>query len=194
MIIVYISISLTSCRSKKSAYELSNSEYSRISNRNSSINIIGTYVSKDTLISIDENYKDEITTDLIKFNKNNTVQLSRSHSNYESSEKITNDNLTDWLDSKAEFYYIANKSRVTIKRYEGSVRNTPFWALGGPPVRPYKASVEFKIKGDTLIKKKRKLVRVDHKTYKMFKSMYILNKDLNKNHKSIKTDYKKVSY
>lgn len=172
-------IGFNSCGSKKSASELSNLRYSKIlTQENKLINTIGSYASIDTIFSFGKKNKDDITTSLMKFNKDKTVQLSN-----DSNIKITNDNLTDYLKNYTSYYYYLKTSSILIlERYEGSLLKTPFYAWAGPPTKPYKVSIKFKIKGDTLM-------RVKYS--KEFKKRYILNPKLINNHEGIKSEFKR---
>jgi hypothetical protein len=169
-LLILFLIILNSCGSKKSASELNNEKYSKILNReNKVVQTLGSYVSIDTLPSLDKQFKDEISISILKFNKNKTVQLSK-----ESKLKITNKNLTDYLnDYTSYYYYLKTNSTLILERYEGKHIKTPFYAWGGPPTKPYKVAIRFKIKGDTLI-------RIG------FKKKYILNSELIDNHKEVK--------
>lgn len=170
-------ILICSCKSRKTAIELNNKKYTEALNyENKYIDTEGAYVSIDTLISLDEDFKDEITTELMKFNKNSTVQFSIKHNNYKHDIEISNENLTDWLSKYASsYYYTKRESELIIECYEeGPNPRIPWYIPAGPPNGPLHFKRIYKVKGDTLISGKKR---------------FILNRDLTNNHKKIRSNF-----
>ena len=174
-----------SCRSKLTATQLNNNGYTSIySHKNTSIDTLGTYVAKDTLPSLDPKFKDDVTTRLLRFNTNKTVQFSTSHNNYKHYDNITNENLTDWIYNWASAYYYLDKNqKLVIEWYEEGYnpRNNPWIQRlipAGPPTGPYHNKIIFAVKGDSLIRGK---------------SIYILDRSLTNNHKFITNKFKIVN-
>ncbi len=169
-----ILISLYACKPIKTALELNNKKYSKIVNQqNTPINTEGLYVLKDTITNSD--HKNEIITDFIKLNSNKTVQFSSQHNNTINKEKISNENITTWLnDYASSFYYTKKNSKLVVEHYIANPNRTSWYALDGPASAPLKFKIAFKISGDTIIKNKKK---------------YILDKTLTRNHKNVTVDF-----
>lgn len=171
--LIFIQI-IISCNSTKRNHSESNKDSEL---QNNEIDYQGIYVSKDTLYSIDKNYKNEITIHLLKLNKDKTVQISKPYTFKEGENKLNNTNLTDWLFSETSYNYILKgKSKLVIECY--SKRAKTCWYCWGGPGRVSEISEKFQIKGDTLIRLK--------KSNKNFRKKYILDKTLNNNHKKIR--------
>ena len=172
------------CVTKKSAVELSKIKYSKISKeKNLLISKKGTYISKDTLFSLDEQLDNEVSTDLIRFNDNRTVQISRGLISENKNIAVTNENLIDFISNITShyYYYFKGKNKLIIERYEGKSYDASFYALGGPRNGAYVVSEKFEIRGDTLFNMEK------YKTN--FKQMYILNKKLIENHSELKANW-----
>ena len=129
------------------------------------INLIGTYVLKDTIITVDETldsfdikFKNKVKTYLIRFNEDATVQLSKT-----TDVEVTNDNLLNFLNPNTSYYYyFKGKNKLVIESKDG---NTLAYR-----------KMTFEIKGDTLINRKTRKI-------------YILNEKLTNNHKILKTEF-----
>lgn len=180
-ILIILLQSFISCKVKKSAIELSSIEYSHILNKKTDIiNTTGTYVLKDTILTVDETLRvsdvkfvNKIETSLIKFNKNKTVQLSNK-----TITEITNDNITEFLNANAyNYYYLKGTKTLILEKYKGKYYKSPWYAFAGPRNGPYKVTIKFEVKGNTLINKKTK-------------KKYILNNELNNNHAKVKFNFK----
>lgn len=121
------------------------------------INFLGTYVLKDTITTVDGTldlfevkFKNQVKTYLIKFNKNATVQLSKT-----TDVVITNNNLLDYLRQDTSlYYYFKGKNRLVIESKGG---NSSFYK-----------KIVFEIKGDTLINRKTR------KTYVLNKKLSLI--------------------
>ncbi len=174
--ITLIVVLLTACTPVKTALELNNKKYSKIASvKNSGINTEGVYVLKDTLTNKDNETEKIIITNFIKFNANKTVQFSSKHQSNSDEKKITNENLTNWLnDYASSYYYTKNNSKLIVEHYIANPTRQSWYALDGPNSAPLKFKITFKINGDTLVKNKKK---------------YILDKTLTNNHKTITTDF-----
>ncbi|HLF53204.1 hypothetical protein [Flavobacterium sp.] len=165
---------IISCNSTKIIRSESDKNYEIQKNE---INHEGIYVSKDTLYSIDKNYKNEITIRLLKLNKDKTVQISNPYTFKEGENKLNNINLTDWLFSETSYNYtLKGESKLIIKCY--AKRAKTCWYCWGGPGRISEISEKFVINGDTLIRLK--------KSNKNFRKKYILDRSLNINHKKIR--------
>jgi len=175
-LLVFTFFILNACKPIKSALERNNKKYSKIENRqNNSINTEGIYVFKQIIESNDSRTKNNVISEFIKFNKNKTVQFSKKHDRSKNKEAITNKNITNWLNPYASsYYYTKNHSKLIVEHYIANPIRKSWYALDGPTSAPLKFKLQFKIKGDTLIKNNKK---------------YILNKSLTHNHKNIMTDF-----
>lgn len=93
-----------------SACKSKNIEYSKKVNR--LINYNGIYVSRDTLPPLNKNFKSEITVRLMKFNKDQSVQMSNTYVYYQGdSDNLTNSTLLKWLHDFTS-YNFAIKSKT----------------------------------------------------------------------------------
>jgi len=171
-----ILLTLCSCKPLKTALELNNTKYFKIINQGSNtINTAGIYVYRDTLVNANNTSKNDVITELIKFNTNKTVQFSSRHSTSEGGESITNDNVTNWLnDYASSYYYVKNNTKLIVEHYISNPTRKSWYAVDGPASAPLKFKIQFNITGNTLIKNNKR---------------YILDKTLTNNHKMITTDF-----
>jgi hypothetical protein len=139
------------------------------------INYNGIYISRDTLFSIDKNFKNEITVSLIKFNKNQSVQTSNEFTyRQDEADNLTNSNILKWLHNFSSYnFIIKDKNKLNISCYFKRKRAWNDFATSSKTI----VNEYFTIKGDTLFRNK--------KFSKNFKEIYILHKQLTNNHKKI---------
>lgn len=144
---------------------------------NNKINTSGIYISRDTLFSIDKNYKNEITVELLKLNENKTVQLSFMKYSYkEGEDKMTNENITTWLSNESLYNYTAlNDKTIEISCYCKMPKRK--WNDFATP-SSIKIRAKFEVIGEKLV-----LLKGSGGN---FKKLYVLNKSLTNNHKKIK--------
>ncbi|MGH2666584.1 hypothetical protein [Flavobacterium sp.] len=142
---------------------------------NGLINFTGIYVSRDTLPSLDKDFKKEITVSLMKFHQNGTVQMSGQYSYNEGEpDQLNNFSVVKWLYNFTSFYFTQKKTKLTV--YCSAIRKKK--TDDGVATSRVFVDEAFKIKGDTLFR--------DMKTSKHFKKIYILNKELTGNHMNVK--------
>ncbi|MFD1601468.1 hypothetical protein ACFSJW_15595 [Flavobacterium artemisiae] len=141
------------------------------------INTSGIYISRDTLFSLDKNYKNEITVELLKLNENKTVQLSFMKYSYkEGEDKMTNENITIWLGNESLYNYkVLNDKTIEISCYHKMPKRK--WNDFATP-SSVKIKAKFEVVGDKLILLK--------SSGGNFKKLYTLNKNIINNHKNIK--------
>lgn len=141
------------------------------------INTSGIYISRDTLFSLDKNYKNEITVELLKLNENKTVQLSFMKYSYkEGEDKMTNENITTWLNNESLYNYtILNEKTIEISCYRKMPKRK--WNDFATP-SSIKIRAKFEVVGEKLI-----LLKGSGGN---FKKLYTLNKNITNNHKKIK--------
>ena len=165
---------IISCNSTKIIDSEPGKNYEKQKNE---INHDGIYVSKDTLYSIDKNYRNDVTIRLLKLNKDKTVQISNPYTCREGENKLNNLNLTDWLFSETSYNFtLKGESKLIIECF--AKRSKTCWYCWGGPGRVNEISENFKINGDTLIRLK--------KSNKNFRKKYILDRTLYNNHKKIR--------
>ena len=146
-----------------------------LDNKQNRFNTNFVYVSRDTLYSLDKEYKNDITINLIKLNKDKTVQVSKNFSYREGEYSLNNSNVTDLLDEHTSYYFVVKgTSKIEIKcffKYPNRV-----W-YDFATANSNRVTEKFIIKGDTLIRVRK---WSDH-----FDKIYILDKSLRNNHKEI---------
>jgi hypothetical protein len=145
------------------------------------INCNGIYVSRDTLYSLDKQYKNEITLRLLKFNKNFTVQTSIEYTYLEGEEKLNNLNVTDWLDIESKYNYVIKNKKLVIQCYSKQPKRA--WndfATGGDIT----IKETFKMAGNIIYKIKPFFNHQNSR--KKFSKLYILDETLTNNHKKVR--------
>lgn len=137
------------------------------------INTTGTFVTLDTTHS-QSNFL------IIKFNLNQTVQVSTTRESIFKPLNLNNNSFTQYLDDKVSYYYyVDNKAEtLTLERFE--YWDAPWWNFF---VQTNHYLVErFYIKGDTLINQ-------TSNSYSRFGRQYVLDKNLTFNYDSIENEF-----
>lgn len=139
------------------------------------INYNGIYVSRDTLPPLDRKFKREITIRLMKFNKDQSVQMSNSYIYYQGdSDNLNNSTILKWLHDFTSYNFaIKSKTKLNISCY--AKHKTPWYdfATSNKTI----INENFTVKGDTLF-------RIT-KFSRNFDKIYVLDKTLTTNHTKI---------
>ncbi len=137
------------------------------------INTIGTFITLDTT-------SNRPTFSIMKFNSNQTVQVSTSRDNISKSLKLANNSYLNYLDNKVSYYYFIDKKSQTLTLERFEYWEAPWWNFF---VQTNRYLIErFSIKGDTLTN------QVTDR-FSRFSRQYILNKTLINNFDSISNEF-----
>lgn len=137
------------------------------------INTTGTFINIDTACN-------RAVFSLIKFNSNQTLQVSATRENIIKPLKLDNNSYINYLDNSVSYYYFIDKAgqKLTLERFE--YWNAPWWNFF---VQKDHYLVEiFNIKGDTLIN------QVTDR-FSRFGRKYLLDKNLINNFDSIDNEF-----
>lgn len=169
---------LTACRppmkcvGNKSKYYKS-TKAKNIATTAGKINTTGTFINIDTTCN-------RPIFSLIKFNSNQTLQVSATRENIIKQLKLDNNSYIKYLDNRISYYYFIDKGgqTLTLERFE--YWNAPWWNFF---VQTDHYLVEkFNIKGDTLIN------QVADR-FSRFGRKYLLDKNLINNFDSIENEF-----
>lgn len=137
------------------------------------INIIGTFITLDTTCN-------RPIFGMIKFNSNQTVQVSSTRDNINRALRLDNNSYIKYLDNKVSYYYYIDKETQTLILERFEYWNAPWWNFF---VQTNHYLIErFNIKGDTLIN------QVTNR-FSRFGRQYILDVDLIKNFDNIDNEF-----
>jgi hypothetical protein len=171
---------LTACRPPMKCVDNKSNYFKSTQTKNSKntigkINTIGTFMTIDTTC-------DRPTFSMIKFNSNQTVQVSKSRENIIRRLNLDNHSYLNYLDQEVSYYYYIdrNNQTLTLERFE--YWDAPWWNFF---VQTDHYLVEkFNIRGDTLINQ-----LTDR--FSRFGGQYLLDKNLINNFDSIDNEFVK---
>ena len=144
-----------------------------IANTVGKINTTGTFITLDTTCN-------RPTFSIIKFNANQTVQVSTTRDNITQPLKLDNTSYIKYLDNKVSYYYHIDKTTQTLTLERFEYWNAPWWNFF---VQTNHYLIEkFNIKGDTLIN------QVNDR-FSRFGRQYLLDKNLVTNFDSINNEF-----
>lgn len=169
---------LTACRSPMKCVD-NKSNYFKSTQTKNSKNTIGKINTTGTFMTIDTTC-DRPTFSMIKFNSNQTVQVSKSRQNIIRRLNLDNHSYLNYLDQEVSYYYYIdrNNQTLTLERFE--YWDAPWWNFF---VQTDHYLVEkFNIRGDTLINQ-----LTDR--FSRFGGQYLLDKNLIDNFDSIDNEF-----